>query len=76
MMPTILADAPIGAPSFEQATLLVALVLLAVLIQKEIGDHFADGPMRRLALALRVAMLPLLALFALNAALMVLGALG
>lgn len=75
MMPTVFAEPSLAATDLELATLIVALLLLGALIHKEIGDHFADGPMRRVSLALRAVALPLALIFLINAGLMVLASL-
>ena len=75
MLPIVLGGTPGATSSLEQATLLIALLLVAALIQKELGDHFTQRPMRRLSLALRAAALPLVLVFFVNAALMVMAVL-
>lgn len=61
---------PVSVPTLEQQALIVALLLLVILITKEIGDQIENSRARRLALAVRVALAPLVLVFSLSAGLM------
>lgn len=65
----------VSIPTLEQQALIAALLLLAVLISKEIGDLVEDPRVRRLSMAARVILAPLMLVFVAGAGLMLAAAL-